>query len=86
MNGQRIHGVQIGLTLDAILFSTQTIEDEKDIETVKENVGKIAKDIRHILSKEYNRTELDDIAVEISYINYIDDTNIDEYVGIDIIE
>lgn len=80
-----IYGIQIGLNVDALLFSPQVITEQEDIQTLKENVGNIAKRVRELLMEEFKRTEMDDIVVETMLVTYIDDDNVEDYIQVECI-
>lgn len=77
-----IYGVRVTFSLDTVFFADDIITSEKDKMKVKENVGKLSKDIKNILSEALLRTELDDLDVDIMSVEYIDEDTIDDYIRV----
>lgn len=70
-------GAEIGFTVGMTLFAGREITNEDEIMQVKEQVGKMAKEIAEVLSKEYARTALDSISCQLATIYYLEPDDVE---------
>lgn len=78
----QIIGVHIGLHVDSLFFTPTPIDNDKDNLKLKESVGEFVHSVKRLLNETFNRTQMDDTAVDVAFIDYINPQNVDQYVDV----
>lgn len=72
-------GVDVQLSVNLKLFTSEDISDKESQMTVRENMSDFAQNIGEILMSELGRTELDNVDVEVEMIHYINEDELEVY-------
>ena len=72
-------GVDVQLSVNLKLFTSEDISDKESQMTVRENMSDFAQNIGEILISELGRTELDSADVEVEMIHYINEDELEVY-------
>ena len=72
-------GVDVQLSVNLKLFTSEDISDKESQMTVRENMSDFAQNIGEILMSELGRTELDSADVEVEMIHYINEDELEVY-------
>lgn len=72
-------GVDVQLSVNLKLFTSEDISDKESQMTVRENMSDFAQNIGEILMSELGRTELDNVDVEVETIHYINEDELEVY-------
>lgn len=72
-------GVDVQLSVNLKLFTSEDISDKESQMTVRENMSDFAQNIGEILMSELGRTKLDNVDVEVEMIHYINEDELEVY-------